>query len=86
MPKVYFENIHTKNRYEIVRFNKEAGTVTLIGKHGVEFDQKYSKEEFERMGYRPVQGEAEAQDGPPAPPAPPAPPVPAPPVSQPVGA
>jgi hypothetical protein len=76
MPKVFFENIHTKARYEVVRFNREEGTVTLLGKHGVPFDEKYSKDRFEEMGYRPVQGEAEAQAVPPAPPAPPAPPPP----------
>ena len=77
MAKVFFENVHTKLRYEVVRFNREAGTVILLGKHGVEFEEKYSKDRFEEMGYRPVQGEAEEQASPPAPPAPPAPPPPA---------
>lgn len=86
MAKIFFENVHTRSRFEVVSFNKEAGTVTLLGRHGVPFEQKYSKDHFEEMGYRPVQGEAEAQASPSPPPAPPAPPPPPPPVSQPAGA
>ena len=76
MADIFFENIHTKNRYKVIAFDREKGTVTLEGRHGVPFTEKYTKERFEEMGYRPVQGEAEAQESPPAPPAPPAPPQP----------
>lgn len=89
MADVYFESIHTKLRYKVVGFDQAAGTVTLVGRHGRPFTEKYSKDRFEEMGYRPVKGDAEVQASPPAPPAPPAPPTsaaPPPPVSQPAAA
>lgn len=51
MADVFFENIHTGKRYKVVGFNKEAGTVELIGPHNMPFTEKYSKERFEEMGY-----------------------------------
>jgi hypothetical protein len=72
MADVYFESIHTKKRYKVVRFDQQAGTVTLLGPHNVEFTEPYSKERFQEMGYRPVQAEAP----PPPPPSAPAPPPP----------
>lgn len=66
--EIFFESVHTGKRYKIVRFDREAGTVELVGPHGVPFVEKYTKERFEEMGYRPVQAEAA-----PAPPAPPPP-------------
>jgi hypothetical protein len=84
MPDVYFENVHTKNRYKVVSFDQAAGTVTLLGRHGVPFSEKYSKDRFEEMGYRPVQDDAPAVA--PAPPAPPTGAAPPPPVSQPAAA
>lgn len=70
---LYFENIHTRNRFKVQSFNKEQGTVTLVGRHGVPFTQQFDKALFDQLGYRPVQ---EA-----APEAPPAPPVPQPPAA-----
>ena len=49
--ELYFENDHTKKRYKVVGFNKEAGTVTLIGAHNMPFTEKFSQERFVRMGY-----------------------------------
>ena len=51
---VYFENVHTKKRYKVVSFDREAGTVTLIGQHEIPFTEAYSRERFEKLGYRPV--------------------------------
>lgn len=65
MADLVFENTHTQKRYKIVSFDREAGTVTLIGPHNMPFTEKYSKERFEQMGYTLKQVEA----------APPPPPV-----------
>ena len=71
MPDLYFENEHTKKRYRVVSRDTEAGTVTLVGPHGVPFTEKFTVERFKQMGYKPV-----VDDGPPAPPAAAAPPPP----------
>lgn len=71
MPDVYFESIHTKKRYKVVSRDAAAGTITLIGPHGVPFTEKYSKERFEEMGYRPVVAEAAPPPPPGAAPPPP---------------
>lgn len=68
---VFFENIHTGKRYKVVSFDREAGTVTLIGPHNRPFTEKYSKERFQEMGYKAVQGEAAPPPPPGAAPAPP---------------
>lgn len=73
--KVFFESVHTGRRYEIVSLDQAAGTVTLLGPHNQPFEEKYSKERFEEMGYKLVREEAAA---PPPPPPPPPPPVAAP--------
>lgn len=80
MPDLFFENVHTKNRYKVVGFDREGGTITLLGRHNVPFTEKYSKDRFEEMGYRPVQDDA------PSVPPPPAAAVAPPPVSQPPAA
>lgn len=69
--ELYFENQATKTRFKVVRFDREKGTVTLIGKHQREFVEKFDKERFINMGYTLVQGEPEAAA--PPPPAAPAP-------------
>lgn len=80
MPDLFFESVHTGRRYKIQSFDRENGTVTLIGSLNAPFIQKYSKEHFIEMGYKLVQEEGSA--GAPPPPAAAAPPPP-PPVSQP---
>ncbi len=47
---LFFKNTRTGKRYEIVRLDKDAGTVTLKGQHA-EFTEKYDKEKFQQMGY-----------------------------------
>jgi hypothetical protein len=69
--EVFFESVHTKKRYKVVSFDREAGTVTLVGPHGVPFTENYSKDRFEEMGYRPVQAEAAPPPPPGAAPPPP---------------
>jgi hypothetical protein len=51
MPEIAFVNQKTGKRYRVVTFNKDAGTVTLVGEHGVEFTEPYSKERFQELGY-----------------------------------
>lgn len=52
MPRLFFVNEHTGNRYDVVKFDREAGEVTLKGPlTGREFTQKFDKEAFQRMGY-----------------------------------
>lgn len=68
MADLFFENIHTKRRYKVLSFDREAGTVTLIGPHGVPFTEQFTKERFVEMGYELVQDTA----------APPPPPISAP--------
>jgi len=46
-----FVNQKTGRKYEVVRFDKDAGTVTLRGEAGIEFTEPYSKERFVNLGY-----------------------------------
>jgi hypothetical protein len=57
MPDVYFENAATGKRFKVVGRDTEKGTVRLRGEMG-EFDEPYSKERFEQLGYTLVQGES----------------------------
>lgn len=50
MPEIYFENEKTGKRYQIIQFDKDAGTVRLKGEHG-EFTEPYDKDKFLNMGY-----------------------------------
>lgn len=52
MPEVAFVNEKTGRKYKVVRFDKEAGKVTLVGERGIEFTEPYSKERFENLGYK----------------------------------
>jgi hypothetical protein len=58
--ELYFENEATKRRYKVVKFDREAGTVTLIGQHNKPFTEKFSKERFQAMGYQLKQEVAQA--------------------------
>jgi hypothetical protein len=46
-----FVNTKTGKRYRIIKFDKEAGTITMVGEHGIEFTEPYSKERFSQLGY-----------------------------------
>lgn len=50
MAEVYFENEKTGKKYLVLKFDREAGTVRLKGPQG-EFDEKYDKEHFKKLGY-----------------------------------
>lgn len=52
MPEIVFVNEKTGKKYRVVSFDKEGGTVTLVGEHGVEFTENYSKELFQKLGYK----------------------------------
>lgn len=54
-----FTNDKTGKTYKVVSFNQEAGEVTLVGEHGVEFTEKYDKDLFQRLGYKLQQVAAE---------------------------
>lgn len=56
MTEIFFENKKTKMRFRIVKFDKAKGTMVLKGKYR-EFEEKYDKARFERLGYELVQEE-----------------------------
>jgi hypothetical protein len=51
MAEIAFVNTKTGRKYRVVKFDKDAGTVTLIGEAGVEFTEPYSKERMQNLGY-----------------------------------
>lgn len=51
MSEVAFVNEKTGKAYKVVKFDREAGKVTLVGEQGVEFTEKYDKELFQKLGY-----------------------------------
>lgn len=59
MPKLYFRNVNTGKRYEVVKLDKAAGKVTLKGATAT-FDEVYDKDRFKRMGYVLEQGTEDA--------------------------
>lgn len=50
MTKLRLHNKRTGRSFEVVRFNKETGMVTLRGPNA-EFSEKFDAEQFKRMGY-----------------------------------
>lgn len=50
MTKLYFRNTETGKKFQVVRHDKEAGTITLRGEHA-EFLEKYDRERFAQLGY-----------------------------------
>jgi len=50
MPKLYFRNVKTGKRYQVVGHDKESGKITLQGEHA-QFTEDYDKERFEKLGY-----------------------------------
>lgn len=52
MTKLVLRNIHTDKRYEVVRYNKETGILTLKGPHtGATFEQPADKDTLTNLGY-----------------------------------
>ncbi len=56
MAKLFFKNVKTGKRFEVVSLDQEAGEITLKGEYAT-FTEKYSKERFKEMGYVPEKGE-----------------------------
>jgi hypothetical protein len=56
MAKVYFVNSKTGKKYEVLKFDRAAGKVQLVGEHAVPFEERYDKEMFQRLGYELQQG------------------------------
>lgn len=50
MSEVYFENVNTGRRYQVVRFVRETNKVILKGETA-EFTEDFDKEKFQRWGY-----------------------------------
>lgn len=50
MAKLSLYNESTDKTYEVVRFDKETGMITLKGPNA-EFSEKYDADKFRRMGY-----------------------------------
>lgn len=59
--KLFFESTKTGKRYQVIKMDKEAGTITLKGKVH-EFTEKYDKEAFEKNGYKLVKVEEEEEE------------------------
>lgn len=51
MAHLAFVNDKTKKEYKVDKFDKEAGTVTLVGEHGVPFTEPFDKDLFQKLGY-----------------------------------
>jgi hypothetical protein len=51
MAEAVFESAKTHKKYAVVKFDREAGKVTLRGESGTEFTEKYKPELFRQMGY-----------------------------------
>jgi hypothetical protein len=51
MPELFFENTKTGKKYKVLKFDREAGKVRLVGEHNVEFEEKFDKELFQKLGY-----------------------------------
>ena len=56
MATMYFENIKTGKRYEVVALDKEKGEIRLKDEYA-EFVEPYSKERFQKLGYALVKGD-----------------------------
>ena len=53
MTKLVLINNDTGKEYEVVKYDKEAGKLTLKGPEtGAEFEEDANKERLERMGYK----------------------------------
>lgn len=48
--KLYLKNVETGKRYEIVKRDAEAGTITLRGETA-EFTEAYNKDRITKLGY-----------------------------------
>lgn len=55
---LFLVNEADKREYKIIAFDQETQMVTLEGAHG-KFTEKFDKERFKRMGYRPIKKEIE---------------------------
>jgi len=53
---VFFVNQETKKEFQVLAWNKETGVMKLKGQHST-FYEEYSKERFERLGYKLVRRE-----------------------------
>lgn len=49
--ELFFENTKTGKKYKVLKFDREAGKVRLVGEHNVEFEEKFDKELFQKLGY-----------------------------------
>lgn len=54
--KVFFMNEKTKKKYEVIWINQTTGKIRLKGTSH-EFEDDYSKERFEKLGYKLVREE-----------------------------
>lgn len=48
--KLYFRNLKTGKRYQVVNIDKVKNTITLKGEMAA-FTEPYDKDRFKRMGY-----------------------------------
>ena len=60
MSKLYFRNLTTDKRFELVSMDKEKNVVTLKGEYST-FTEPYDKERFKKNGYVLEQGDSNAE-------------------------
>lgn len=60
MPKMYFRNVRTQTRYEVISLDRETGVIRLRGAYSI-FKEHYTKERFKAMGYVLEKGDDDAE-------------------------
>lgn len=52
MSDLAFVHEKTNRQYKVVKWDQAAGRITLVGEAGIEFEERYDKELFVRLGYK----------------------------------
>lgn len=60
MTKLFFKNLNTGKRYEVLKLDKTSGEIILKGEH-VQFTERYDKQRFMEMGYVLEKEDADAE-------------------------
>lgn len=47
-----FVNMKTGRKYRVLEFDEANHKVRLVGEQGIEFVEPYSRERFEKLGYK----------------------------------
>lgn len=60
MTTLYFRNVKTNKRYQVIKMDKEKNEIVLKGEYST-FTEPYDKERFKASGYVLEQGDGDAQ-------------------------